>query len=119
MTSALWKQLLLESLSISLFLQEINTLQKVNGGFSAEAFTLSLFLSVFLSLSLFLSVRVQEGRKGSRAQMTDSAGRVADSLRRAEESGNEGWRDRGWGEDEVVEEDRDEEGGGGGEEEKG
>jgi len=36
LTSALWKQLLLEGLSISLFLQEINTPHKVNGGFRQE-----------------------------------------------------------------------------------
>lgn len=42
LTSALWKQLLLEGLSISLFLQEINTPHKVNGGFRQGAFTFSL-----------------------------------------------------------------------------
>lgn len=42
LTSALWKQLLLEGLSISLFLQEINTPHKVNGGFRQGAFTSSL-----------------------------------------------------------------------------
>jgi len=42
LTFVLWKQLLLESLSISLFLQEINTLHKVNGGFRQPAFTFLL-----------------------------------------------------------------------------
>lgn len=42
LTFVLWKQLLLESLSISLFLQEINTLHKVNGGFRQQAFTFLL-----------------------------------------------------------------------------
>lgn len=37
LTSTLWKQLLLEGLSISLFLQEINTPHKVNGGFRQGA----------------------------------------------------------------------------------
>lgn len=42
LTSELWKQLLLDGLSISLFLQEINTLHEVNGGSRQAAFTSSL-----------------------------------------------------------------------------
>lgn len=41
-TSELWKQLLLDGLSISLFLQEINSPHEVNGGSRQAAFTSSL-----------------------------------------------------------------------------
>ena len=75
LTSALWKQLLLEGLSISLFLQEINTPHKVNGGFRQGAFT--SFLTVRAWALLGANDRSADTRQtvGKRGGEAGAAGR--------------------------------------------